>query len=111
MRAAVIGGGSWGTALASVLGQNGHDTVVWAHDKEVAHALTEKHHNPKYLPGLQLSERVRGTHALAEALAGAELVGAGNPSPFTRQGMREALPFLPRPTPVARAAQAIGATT
>jgi glycerol-3-phosphate dehydrogenase (NAD(P)+) len=107
MRAAVIGGGSWGTALASVLGQNGHDTVVWAHDKEVARALTEKHQNPKYLPGLQLSERVSGTHALAEALAGAELVVAVNPSHFTRQVMREALPFLPRATPIVCATKGI----
>src|SRR5229473_1471519 len=95
MRAAVIGGGSWGTALASVLGQNGHDTVVWAHDKEVARALTEKHHNPKYLPGLQLSERVSGTHALAEALAGAELVVAVNPSHVTRHVLPAELhPYL-----------------
>jgi glycerol-3-phosphate dehydrogenase (NAD(P)+) len=52
MRAAVIGGGSWGTALASVLGVNGHDTVVWAHDAESARTLNEKHENSKYLPGL-----------------------------------------------------------
>ena len=40
MRAAVIGAGSWGTALASVLGANGHDTLVWSHDPEVAAAIT-----------------------------------------------------------------------
>jgi glycerol-3-phosphate dehydrogenase (NAD(P)+) len=55
MRAAVIGGGSWGTALASVLASNGHDTIVWAYDPEVAKALTERHENPKYLPGLRPS--------------------------------------------------------
>src|SRR5260370_19736152 len=107
MRAAVIGGGSWGTALASVLGQNGHDTVVWAHDKEGAGAVTEKPQNPKYLAGLQLSERVSGTHALAEALAGAELVVAVNPSHVTRQVIREALPFLPRATPIVCATKGI----
>jgi len=36
MRAAVIGGGSWGTALASLLGVNGWEVVVWAHDPDVA---------------------------------------------------------------------------
>ncbi|HEX9578789.1 MAG TPA: NAD(P)-binding domain-containing protein, partial [Myxococcales bacterium] len=70
MRTAVIGGGSWGTALASVLGRNGHDTMIWAHDAEVAKALAQKHENPKYLAGLQLSDKVSGTHDLGEALKG-----------------------------------------
>ena len=107
MRAAVIGGGSWGTALAAVLGHNGHDTVVWAHDAEVARALTATHQNPKYLPGLQLPEKVTGTSDLAQALAGAELVVAASPSHVTRQVMGAALPFLPRATPIVCATKGI----
>jgi glycerol-3-phosphate dehydrogenase (NAD(P)+) len=107
MRAAVIGGGSWGTALASVLGHNGHDVAVWAHDPEVARALTETHQNPKYLMGLQLPEKVTGTHDLAQALAGAELVVAVSPSHVTRAVMREALPLLPRATPIVCASKGI----
>jgi glycerol-3-phosphate dehydrogenase (NAD(P)+) len=107
MRAAVIGGGSWGTALASVLGHNGHDVAVWAHDPEVARALTETHQNPKYLMGLQLPEKVTGTHDLAQALAGAELVVAVSPSHVTRAVMREALPLLPRATPIVCATKGI----
>lgn len=107
MRAAVIGGGSWGTALAAVLGQNGHDTVVWAHDPDVARALTETHQNPKYLPGLQLPDKVTGTDDLARALAGAELVVAASPSHVTRQVMGEALPSLPRATPIVCATKGI----
>jgi glycerol-3-phosphate dehydrogenase (NAD(P)+) len=107
MRAAVIGGGSWGTALASVLAHNGHDAVVWAHDPEVARSLTEKHQNPKYLIGLQLPEKVTGTNDLAQALAGAELVVAVSPSHVTRAVMREALPALPRATPIVCATKGI----
>ena len=107
MRAAVIGGGSWGTALASVLAHNGHDTLVWCHDAEVARALTERHENPKYLAGLPLGDRVRGTHDLHEALAGAELVVAVSPSHVTRAIMREALPSLPRATPIVCATKGI----
>jgi glycerol-3-phosphate dehydrogenase (NAD(P)+) len=107
MRAAVIGGGSWGTALAAVLGWNGHDTIVWSYDPEVARALTEKHENPKYLPGMQLSERVRGTHDLEQALTGAEIVVAVSPSHVTRQVMREALPWLPKATPIVCATKGI----
>jgi glycerol-3-phosphate dehydrogenase (NAD(P)+) len=107
MRAAVIGGGSWGTALASVLGNNGHDVSIWSHDPEVARALAERHQNPKYLPDLQLPDRVTGTHDLARALAGAELVVAANPSHVTRAVMREALPSLPRTAPIVCATKGI----
>jgi glycerol-3-phosphate dehydrogenase (NAD(P)+) len=107
MRAAVIGGGSWGTALASVLGTNGHETIIWAHDEEVARAITERHENPKYLAGLLLPHTVRGTHVLADALAGAELVVAVSPSHVTRAVMRDALPLLPRGVPIVCASKGI----
>jgi glycerol-3-phosphate dehydrogenase (NAD(P)+) len=107
MRAAVIGGGSWGTALASVLGVNGHDTIVWAHDAESARALTEQHENPKYLPGLKLPDKVTGTHDLTVALAGAEIVVVVNPSHVTRSVMRDALPLLPKATPIVCATKGI----
>src|SRR5438105_3176587 len=107
MRAAVIGGGSWGTALASVLGHNGHETVVWAHDPDVARSLADQHENVKYLRGLRLPERVTGTHDLAQALAGAELVVAVSPSHVTRAVMRDALPCLPRATPIVCATKGI----
>jgi glycerol-3-phosphate dehydrogenase (NAD(P)+) len=107
MRAAVIGGGSWGTALASVLGNNGHDVTVWAHDADVAQALAVRHENPRYMPGLPLPTPVTGTHDLAQALAGAELVVAVNPSHVTREVMQRALPALPKATPIVCATKGI----
>ena len=53
MKAAVIGGGSWGTALASVLASNGHDTTVWAHDPDVARALAFYTQHLGFKPGHQ----------------------------------------------------------
>ncbi|MGZ6143360.1 MAG: NAD(P)H-dependent glycerol-3-phosphate dehydrogenase [Myxococcales bacterium] len=107
MRAAVIGGGSWGSALASVLAHNGHDVIVWCHEEEVAIALSEKHENPRYLPGMPLGEKVTGTHDLAQALAGAELVVAVNPSHVTREVMQRAAPHLPKATPIVCATKGI----
>lgn len=107
MRAAVIGGGSWGTALAAVLGVNGHEITVWCHDEAVARAITERNENPKYLPGEPLPKTVRGSHVLAEALAGAELVVAVSPSHVTREVMKEAIPSLPRATPIVCASKGI----
>jgi glycerol-3-phosphate dehydrogenase (NAD(P)+) len=107
MRAAVIGGGSWGTALASVLGDNGHDVTIWSFEEDVARAITERHENTTYLPGQRLPDRVKATHDLAEALGGAELVVAVNPSHVTRPVMRDALPYLPKATPIVSATKGI----
>lgn len=107
MRASVIGGGSWGTALASVLGDNGHDVTIWSFEKDVARAICERHENTTYLPGMRLPDRVKATHEFAEALAGAELVVAVNPSHVTRPVMRDALPYLPKATPIVSATKGI----
>src|SRR5690348_1713447 len=107
MRAGVIGGGSWGTALASVLTGNGWDVVVWSHDPDVAVALSERHENHKYLPGVSLPHALRGTSSLAEALSGAELVVVANPSHVTREVMTRAAPALPRATPIVCATKGI----
>jgi glycerol-3-phosphate dehydrogenase (NAD(P)+) len=107
MKAAVIGGGSWGTALASVLGNNGLDVTLWCHDAEVARGITERHENGKYLPGLQLPERLRGSTDLGEALSGAGLVVAVSPSHVTRKVMADAVPHLPRTTPIVCATKGI----
>src|SRR2546428_3196538 len=107
MRAAVMGGGSWGTALGAVLGGSGWDVMVWSHDPEVAVALSERHENHKYLPGLPLPPSLRGTANLAEALAGAELVVAASPSHVTREVMTRAAPALPRATPLVCATKGI----
>ena len=107
MRAAVIGGGSWGTALASVLGHNGHEVRVWAHDPAVAKSIDERHLNDKYLPGSLLPDKVRGTTALPDALAGAELVVLANPSHATRAVLNEALPVFPRNVPIVSASKGI----
>lgn len=107
MRAAVIGGGAWGSALAAVLAHNGHRAVVWCYEPEVASDLAERHQNTKYLPGIQLPDNVSGTQDLALALAGAEMVLAVNPSHVTRQVMKKAASALPRATPIVSATKGI----
>jgi len=107
MRATVIGGGSWGTALASVLGNNGHEVVIWSFEQDVAEAIAARRENPKYMPGVQLPQSVTATHDLPRSLAGAELVLAVNPSHVTRPVMRQALPSLPKATPIVTATKGI----
>jgi glycerol-3-phosphate dehydrogenase (NAD(P)+) len=86
-RIAVIGGGSWGTALANVLACNGHDTMLWAYEKELAEEITNSHTNSLYLPGITLNPALACTNSLGEALGGRSMVMLVTPV----QVMREVL--------------------
>ena len=64
---AVLGGGSWGTALAQATSRAGHDVVLWARDADLVETINARHENPRYLPGLALDPGLRATGELAEA--------------------------------------------
>jgi glycerol-3-phosphate dehydrogenase (NAD(P)+) len=86
-RIAVIGAGSWGTALAKVLGENGHAVTVWARRPELATALALQHRSPDYLPDIVLPDVLRFTANLAEATREADFILLTTPS----HGLREVL--------------------
>lgn len=100
MRAAVLGSGSFGTALANTLAINCAQVRVWGRDGNTVAAINTRHENPAYLPGIALSERVRATTELSEALDGAELVVLAIPSQATREVMKRTLPWLPQHVPI-----------
>lgn len=70
---AVLGAGSWGTALALSLARAGREVRLWARRPELAAAIRETRENAEYLPGITLPESVRVTADLAEAVTGADL--------------------------------------
>jgi glycerol-3-phosphate dehydrogenase (NAD(P)+) len=84
VKCAVIGAGAWGTALATLLADNGHPTVVWAYEPDVAEAINDAHENPRFLPGVQLHPELRATADKATAVAAAELVVYATPSHVLR---------------------------
>ncbi|MBI5505475.1 MAG: NAD(P)-dependent glycerol-3-phosphate dehydrogenase [Deltaproteobacteria bacterium] len=94
MRAAVIGAGSWGTALAGILADKAYDVVLWSRGAEVADAINLHHENRAYLPGTQLPVALRASADLAEVLDGAGLVVAVVPSHAMRETMRRAAPHV-----------------
>jgi glycerol-3-phosphate dehydrogenase (NAD(P)+) len=91
---AVLGAGSWGTALAMHLARAGHPVRLWARDEQVARAINEQRLNPTYLPGLTLPAGVSATAELAEALAGADTVFVVIPSAYCRAVYRRAAGLL-----------------
>lgn len=86
MRVTVLGAGSWGTTMASLIAPR-HPTILWARDGEIARTVNERHENPAYLAGLPLPEELRATFDLEEAVSEADLLVVGVPT----AGFREVL--------------------
>jgi glycerol-3-phosphate dehydrogenase (NAD(P)+) len=105
-RVAVIGAGSWGTAVASLVANNAPATL-WARRPELAKEIAVDHVNGSYLPGVQLPERLCATASLEEAVVGAEVVVMGVPSHGFRDVITELAPHLGDTTPVVSLAKGI----
>ena len=65
LKIAVLGAGSWGTALAALMARHGHALMLWGRDAKVAAAIDQQHENTRYLPGIPLPENLRATTDLA----------------------------------------------
>jgi glycerol-3-phosphate dehydrogenase (NAD(P)+) len=96
MRTTVLGGGAWGTALASHAARAGLPVRMWIREPEVAAAVNERRENPAYLPGVELPAGLRATDRLDEALADAETVIVVIPSEFCRSIYRQAAALFPK---------------
>ncbi len=93
-RIAIIGAGSWGTALALVAARAANEVRLWAHSAEVAEMLQRERENKIYLPGFALPDSIAVTNDLAEALAEAEIVLTVVPSHVCREVYSQMLPHL-----------------
>jgi glycerol-3-phosphate dehydrogenase (NAD(P)+) len=98
-RTAVIGAGSWGTAVAGLAARNS-PTVLWARRPHLAETISTAHVNRDYLPDYVLPKSLRATASLEEALDGAEVVVMGVPSHGFREILSEAKPFLADDAPI-----------
>ncbi len=74
MRFAVLGAGSWGTALAMLLADNGHDVTLWAHHESAAAAMRRDRTNERYLPGIPFPDSLQVTADLAAAVDAVDVV-------------------------------------
>ncbi len=93
-RIAVLGSGSWGTALGDTLQRNGHPTTVWGRNPGTARQIREERRNDRYLSGVDLAEGLAATTDLQAALEGAEVAVCVVPSHVLREVMERAAPHL-----------------
>ncbi len=100
MKIAVIGAGSFGTAMAIVASRCGNEVVLWAHDPRVAEAIARTSTNPFYLPEVPIGGAVRATNSLAEAGEGCDAVFMVTPSHHYRAVLSDLKPHLRAPARV-----------
>jgi glycerol-3-phosphate dehydrogenase (NAD(P)+) len=106
-RLAVIGGGAWGSALASVAARGGAAVTLWARDSAVVAAINERHENPVYLPGIALDPRVAATSEPQAALACVDGVLVVVPAQFLRDVLALLAPLLLHGLPLLLCAKGI----
>ncbi len=90
----VIGSGSWGTALAVMLAEHGHEVTIWSRRQEAVDELVERRTNEKYLPGVTIPAEIGATTDRAEAVAAAEIVILAVPSRAVRQTAKDFAPYF-----------------
>ena len=89
LKVGLLGGGSWGTTVASVVSRNAPITL-WARDAETVDGINDAGENRKYLPGIKLPSSLRATNDMAEVVAGADVLVMGVPSHSFRGVLEEA---------------------
>ena len=89
---AVLGAGSWGTALASLLARHGYPTVLWGRDAEQVASIERDHENRRYLPGVPLPEALQASTDLAATVAAADWLLVVTPSHAFHDTLRALAP-------------------
>lgn len=109
--AAVIGSGSWGTALAATLARAGLETRIWGRDRATIDAINRQSVNTRHLPDVDLPKTLLGAHEMADALHGADVALIVVPSRSVRSVARQVAEHAPKGMPVAVCAKGIEAET
>lgn len=106
-RVAVIGAGSWGTALSLAAARNQHHVTLWAREREVAEGINSARRNPFYLSDIGLPKNIRATLSVEEAIEGADFALLVVPSHAMREMVSRILPVLTNETVLVSAAKGV----
>lgn len=108
---AILGAGSWGSALAALLGAKKYPVALWDRDAELVNAIQSLGENAKYLPDIPLGETVQATNSLRDALADAEWLIVAVPSDGVRPVISEAAAYIESQTAVLSAVKGLDEDT
>ena len=108
---AVLGAGSWGTALAKLISDKGIETRLWGRRADQLKKIQETRENADYLPGIQLAECLTATGDIAQAMTGATACIGVIPTQSSRAVLKQAAPFATKGIPVISATKGIENST
>ena len=103
----VIGAGAWGTALAMLLADKGHDVTLWMYEKDLAEETARTRENRTYLPGFALPAAIRITSSMETAASGMSLVLSVVPSHTARAVAKQFSPFLSKDSVIVSASKGL----
>jgi len=93
LKVGILGGGSWGTTVASIIAKNAEATI-WARNAATVQEINELHTNSKYLPNAKLTRSLKASDSIEETVKNADLVVMGIPSQSFRKVLLDAKPHI-----------------
>lgn len=103
----IIGAGSWGTALATVLCDNGHKVKLWMRNEAQKNEINTHHTNEKYLPGITLSEKIIAFTSLEEFCEDIEIIVIAVPTSAIREMIKKIAEIISNPIPIVHVSKGI----
>ena len=94
MKIAILGAGSWGTALGILLSSKQNDVYMWTRDEKTAKLLNESRRNEEYLPQAELNDNMYFSEDIKKCIEGSKLVITATPSHTIREIAKKASPYI-----------------
>ncbi len=88
MKIAILGSGSWGTAMGKILALNGHNVIIWTRDKKVKDSINNGE-NPYYLPGITLPKNLKAVTDIYKSIENSEIIVLAVPSQAVRSVLQK----------------------
>ncbi|MCW7461356.1 NAD(P)H-dependent glycerol-3-phosphate dehydrogenase [Leptospira limi] len=107
MKIGIIGSGSFGTALGSILADKGYDVTLWTRSEEQARSINENHMNSKHMPDLVLPEKLRASTDLIQVVKDKEMIVSAPPSHALSGILKEIKDHIPHKVPIVSASKGI----
>jgi len=90
----VIGEGAWGSAISTLLTNNGHDVLLWCYHENIANEINSIHQNRRYMSGLKLSEKIKATSSIKDAIEYSDYIFEAIPVEYLRSVLNSAKEFV-----------------
>ncbi|ABZ92880.1 NAD(P)-dependent glycerol-3-phosphate dehydrogenase [Leptospira biflexa] len=107
MKIGIIGAGSFGTALGSILADKGYDVTLWTRSEEQARSINENHMNSKHMPDLVLPDRLKASTDLIQVVKDKDMIVSAPPSHALSGILKEIKDHIPPKVPIVSASKGI----